>query len=52
MATGISMATIPTMAGLVVALSGLFFSGRLHQQTALERQRVSDLLRETDGESA
>jgi len=52
MATGISMATIPTMAGLVVALSGLFFSGQLRQQAAVERQRVSDLLRETDGESA
>ena len=26
MASGISMATIPTMAGMVVALSGLFFS--------------------------
>lgn len=52
MATGISMATIPTMAGLVVALSGLFFSDRLRQQTAMERQRVFDLLREADGESA
>jgi biopolymer transport protein ExbB len=52
MATGISMATIPTMAGLVVALSGLFFSGRLRQQTAMERQRVFDLLREAQGETA
>ena len=52
MATGISMATIPTMAGLVVALSGLFFSGRLRQQAAMERQRVFDLLRQPRGETA
>jgi biopolymer transport protein ExbB len=45
MASGISMATIPTMAGLVVALSGLFFSVRLRQLVRLERQKVSDLLR-------
>jgi len=51
MSAGISMATIPTMAGLVVALSGLFFSARLRQLAALERQRVADLLREYDGES-
>lgn len=49
MATGISMATIPTMAGLVVALSGLFFSVRLRQQTRLERQKVADLLRDYRG---
>ena len=29
MAAGVSMATIPTMAGLVVALSGILFAGRL-----------------------
>lgn len=46
MATGISMATLPTMAGLVIALSGLFFSTRLHQQARLERQNAADLLRE------
>ena len=45
MANGISMATIPTMAGLVVALSGLFFSVRLRQQVQLERQKAADLLR-------
>jgi biopolymer transport protein ExbB/TolQ len=43
------MATIPTMAGLVVALSGLFFSVRLCQQTRLERQKVADLLRDYRG---
>ena len=52
MATGISMATIPTMAGLVVALSGLFFSVRLRQQTRLERQKVADLLRDYRGAPA
>ena len=41
MATGISMATIPTMAGLVVALSGLFCRVRLRQQARLEHQRAA-----------
>ena len=44
MAAGISMATIPTMAGMVVALSGLFFSSQLHHRVGQERQRISDLL--------
>lgn len=52
MATGISMATIPTMAGLVVALSGLFFSSRLRQQAMLEQQRAADLLRDYGGDAA
>jgi len=52
MGSGISMATIPTMAGLVVALSGLFFSARLRQLAALEGQRLAALLRDYDGESA
>ncbi len=52
MATGISMATIPTMAGLVVALSGLFFSSRLRQQVQLEKQRAADLLRDYGGDPA
>ncbi len=46
MANGISLATIPTMAGLVVALSGVFFSVRLGQRTALEQQKAADLLRD------
>ena len=46
MANGISLATVPTMAGLVVALSGLFFSVRLGQQTTLEKQKAADLLRD------
>ncbi len=44
MAAGISMATTPTMAGMVVALSGLFFSSRLQQRAGLERQKAADLL--------
>lgn len=52
MATGISMATIPTMAGLVVALSGLFFSVRLRQQARQEKQRATDLLRDYRGAAA
>ena len=45
MAAGISMATIPTMAGMVVTLSGLFFNTHLHRRAALESQRTRDMLR-------
>lgn len=41
---GISMATIPTMAGLVVALSGYYFSIRLKQKANIEAQKAADLL--------
>ncbi len=44
MAAGVSMATTPTMAGMVVALSGLFFSSQLQQRAGLERQKAADLL--------
>ncbi len=44
MAAGISMATIPTMAGMVVAISGLFFSTHLQQRATAESQRAADLL--------
>jgi len=44
MAAGVSMATTPTMAGMVVALSGLFFSSRLQQRAAMERQIIANLL--------
>jgi biopolymer transport protein ExbB len=44
MAAGISMATTPTMAGMVVALSGLFFSSRLQQRADLERRKAANLL--------
>jgi biopolymer transport protein ExbB len=44
MAAGISMATTPTMAGMVVAISGIFFSVHLQQRAATEIQKAADLL--------
>lgn len=44
MAGGVSRATIPTMAGMVVAISGLYFSFRLQQRAESERKRVAELL--------
>ena len=45
MAEGIYRATIPTMSGLVIALSGLFFSARLDQRAREESEKLTDLLR-------
>lgn len=42
MAAGVSKATIPTMAGMVVSLSGLFFSAALKRRANLELRTVSD----------
>lgn len=44
MASGVSHATIPTMAGMVAALSGLVFSVQLEKRAQTERDRVADLL--------
>ncbi len=44
MAGGVSKATIPTMAGMVAALSGLVLSARLEQFAADEGDRVADRL--------
>ncbi len=44
MATGVSMATIPTMSGLVVALSGLFFSIDLKRASEAKARRAADVL--------
>ena len=44
MASGISMATIPTMAGMVTALSGLYFSARLKHHAGFMTQIVADRL--------
>ena len=44
LADGVSAATIPTMAGLVVALSGLWPSARLDYHAARERRRLADRL--------
>ena len=52
LAAGVSMATIPTMAGLMVALSGVFFTVRLRQQANLERQKAVDVLRNYSREQA
>jgi biopolymer transport protein ExbB len=42
MARGVYRATIPTMAGLVVALTGLYFSVRLGQLADREASRLQD----------
>ena len=45
MASGVSQATIPTMAGLVAALSGLYFSVWLKQRAQREMEKLEDGLR-------
>ncbi len=45
MAAGVSKATIPTMVGLVVALSGIYFSTRLSLQVEVKVRILSDKLR-------
>ncbi len=42
MASGISMATIPTMAGMVAALSGLFVSTRLEASARNKSEELAD----------
>jgi len=44
MAGGVSAATIPTMSGLVAALSGLYLATYLEQRADAEVGRVEDLL--------
>ena len=44
MSTGISLATIPTLAGLVAALSGYYFSVRLKHKAEIESQKAADQL--------
>jgi len=43
MATGVYRATIPTMAGLVVALTGIYFTVRLRQLADRQTRRVERL---------
>ena len=45
MAAGVSQATIPTMAGMVSALSGLYFASFLERKSDVEAERLEDLLR-------
>ncbi len=42
MAAGITQATIPTMAGMVAALSGLFVSSRLEYSANVHAQELAD----------
>lgn len=44
MASGVSKATIPTMSGMVAALSGMFFMYRLQTYAKRETERVQDAL--------
>ncbi len=45
MAAGVSQATIPTMAGMVAALSGLYFGSYLERKADIEAEALEDLLR-------
>lgn len=45
LASGVSRATVPTMAGMVVALSGLYFSTRMSKNVMREVDRLADRLR-------
>jgi len=49
MASGVSMATIPTMAGMVVALAGLLFEMRLEQVSKQSVRALSQHLETTKG---
>jgi biopolymer transport protein ExbB len=44
MASGVSQATIPTMAGMVIAISGLYFNKLIEQKVQEESHHLTDLL--------
>jgi len=44
MAAGVSRATLPTLAGMVVALPGLYFCLQLEQRVAVSVERLTDCL--------
>lgn len=44
MASGISMATIPTMAGMVAALSGIYFGSLYERRAKLQKERLLEIL--------
>jgi len=48
MAGGVSRATIPTMAGMVAAISGFIFSVQLERRAENERDRIADHLSRED----
>jgi len=45
MAGGVSMAAVPTMAGMVAALSGVYFGTWLQHKAQVETETLEDLLR-------
>lgn len=45
MASGVSAATIPTMSGMVAALSGIYFASSMEKRVRTEVERAEDLLR-------
>ena len=45
MASGVSQATIPTMAGMVIAIAGLYFSKLIEQRVSDETHHLTDLLK-------
>lgn len=44
MASGVSQATVPTMAGMVAALSGVYFGSRLEYWHSTETEKLGDLM--------
>ncbi len=44
MAAGVSRATVPTMAGMVAALSGVYFGTWLEHKATTETEKLEDLL--------
>jgi len=44
MAAGVSKATVPTMAGMVAALSGVYFASYLDRKADIEAEKLEDLL--------
>jgi biopolymer transport protein ExbB len=44
LASGVSMATVPTMAGMVAALSGVYFAALLEHKAQVEADILQDLL--------
>lgn len=44
MASGVSKATIPTMAGMVAALSGVYFTAVLTRKAEVEVDKVADMM--------
>ncbi|NOQ37136.1 MAG: MotA/TolQ/ExbB proton channel family protein [Methylococcaceae bacterium] len=45
MASGVSHATIPTMAGMVIAISGLYFNKLIEERVSNETHQLADLLK-------